>query len=911
MRFFRSLPVVLLPLVTTMLAVFPVRAQGTAGEVRVYDTVTGSFAPLTAVAMSSPSRWKAVDTAAGPHAFAGDAVIMTDKIATVFRKNSAGAEAYARTATGWVRYASLIPKGEQIAKSVDTLTALKSGKDEAVLEAVYKTGGTEALSVRFQMRSASGSLEVLPLKNASHLLLEASARYAVLPSTTGAGLLVDPMSIKTPETRVSGERWILHMIEQGDAIVLCEWGGEETGVTAKVGGPEDARVILSSEIPLPKEGVRASGLLLKGAWREKQVAGAAGVQQTHVLWRWPEPAPWAEASADAQAPGAAARTKLAEFEAQADAVAGGGTVPFAVLLDSGAVSDAPLSSEAMAGFRKWTKVEADDTAHTFAGDAVVMNDKIAVAVRKNGTGAELYSREGNTFRPQATVSPSTNGAVQKLASLKIESNADDAVILNAAYATADGGTAGIRYEVNMGQVFLKTQPMDGTAKAVVKAPSRYAVLPDFFADDIIIDARGLPSDHAELPSENFLLHMTDGGNAIVITVWDNREQEVGVAVSGTGNQRQIAATEVAYGEKGAVWVAILAGQGVWHEREIGLDEKDRILPLNWRTPYPAIWRVDFTRSDRLTDSWEMLSETGPGKFKKHGLFTESEDSWTIQDWWGSGARTRIASGLGRFQYPCWVDLNGQGFLQPLKEGIEFKGPAVLYPINRLAATPLEKHTLVDVVRATLGVGPCQYILDLEGQQEQAAGWPTCTVQDVLDEIYEKNQQAAQREEVKQALKNVVDFITMIRHRIDAYEKFGKDMQAYLSDAQTKDAAHAAFFGEMLEIVKEIDAHIAASKDKIKSIEVAQKLADDFRAQVLNDDSSGAVEKCKSFTSQWVEIGGAQDELVAECRKVVKVLRQRAGMALAQDESLGTAVGHIREQTQNMLRAPVNYEAARH
>ncbi|MCC6487858.1 MAG: hypothetical protein IT364_10195 [Candidatus Hydrogenedentes bacterium] len=907
MRFLRSLPIVILPLLAAVLGVFPAQAQGSAEGVRVFDTVTGSFAPLTAVAMSSPSRWKVVDTAGGSHTFAGDAVIMTDKNAAVFRKNSGGAETYARSATGWVRYASLVPKGEQIAKSVNALSAVKTGKDEAVLEAVYKTAGTETLTVRFQMRGASGVLEVLPVKGADRVLLDASARYAVLPSTSGAGLLVDPMSIKTPETQVDGERWVLHMIEQGDVIAMCEWSGEETSITAKAGGPEDARVVLSSEVPLTKEGVRASGLLLKGAWREKQVAGAGGVQQTHVLWRWPEPAPWA----DTQAPGEAGRTKLAEFEAQADAVAGGGAVPFAVLLDTGAASDAEISSEAMAGFRKWSKVEADDTAHAFTGDAVIMNDKIAMAVRKNGTGAELYSREGNTFRPQATVSPSAGGAVQKLALLKIESNADDTVVLNATYATADSGTAGIRYEVNMGQVFVKTQPMEGTAKAVVKAPSRYAVLPDFFADDIIIDARGLPSDHAELPSENFLLHMTDKGNAIVITVWDNREQEVGVTLSGVSNQRQIAATEIAYGEKGAVWVALLAGQGVWHDREIGLEEKDRILPLNWRTPYPAIWRVDVTRSDRLTDSWEMLSETAKGKFKKHGLFTESEDSWTIQDWWGSGERTRIASGLGRFKYPCWVDLNGQGFLQPLKEGIEFKGPAVLYPINRLAATPLEKHTLVDVVRATLGVGPCQYILDLEGQQEQAAGWPTCTVQDVLDEIYEKNQQAAQRAEVQQALKNVVDFITIIRHRIDAYEQFGKDMQAYLADAQAKDAAHAAFFGEMLAVVKEIDTHIAASKDKIQSIEVAQKLADDFRAQVLNDDSAGAFEKCKSFTAQWVEIGGAQDELVAECRKVVKILRQRAGMALAQDEGLATVVGHIREQTQNMLRAPVNYEAARH
>ena len=40
---------------------------------------------------------------------------------------------------------------------------------------------------------------------------------------------------------------------------------------------------------------------------------------------------------------------------------------------------------------------------------------------------------------------------------------------------------------------------------------------------------------------------------------------------------------------------------------------------------------------------------------------------------------------------------------------------MIYPINRCRETPLEEFTVVDVVRATLGVGPCEYILDVEGQ----------------------------------------------------------------------------------------------------------------------------------------------------------------------------------------------------
>ena len=62
-----------------------------------------------------------------------------------------------------------------------------------------------------------------------------------------------------------------------------------------------------------------------------------------------------------------------------------------------------------------------------------------------------------------------------------------------------------------------------------------------------------------------------------------------------------------------------------------------------------------------------------------------------------------------------------------------------------------------------------------------------------------------------------------------------------------------------------------------------------------------------FTS----IGGAQDELVASCRMIVKTLRQRAGMAVASDPELKEIAAKIRDRTQAMLRNPTAYEAPRH
>ena len=94
---------------------------------------------------------------------------------------------------------------------------------------------------------------------------------------------------------------------------------------------------------------------------------------------------------------------------------------------------------------------------------------------------------------------------------------------------------------------------------------------------------------------------------------------------------------------------------------------------------------------------------------------------------------------------------------------------------------LFRSTPVDIVRNTLGVGPCQYLLDVEGQKQEHVGRATCHVRSLLNEIYGAGQQKAKRKEIESYLGDALDFVTHIRNRVLAYQSFGHELRKYLAE----------------------------------------------------------------------------------------------------------------------------------
>ncbi|MCX5671506.1 MAG: hypothetical protein NTU94_09340, partial [Planctomycetota bacterium] len=177
------------------------------------------------------------------------------------------------------------------------------------------------------------------------------------------------------------------------------------------------------------------------------------------------------------------------------------------IFDTGTSAAAPLSGQAIAAKAGWTQVPEDKTAHKFKGDAVLANDRLTAVFRQGGPGVELYvgGAQGPVLR--TVLAPMTDKAAARLASVAVAKNAAGEAALDAAFKSPGGKDATVRFELQPGQVFIRTEARGGAGRLRVEAPCRFAVLPDFFADDIAVDAAELPAARAELPSENFLLHL--------------------------------------------------------------------------------------------------------------------------------------------------------------------------------------------------------------------------------------------------------------------------------------------------------------------------------------------------------------------------------------------------------------------
>ena len=98
---------------------------------------------------------------------------------------------------------------------------------------------------------------------------------------------------------------------------------------------------------------------------------------------------------------------------------------------------------------------------------------------------------------------------------------------------------------------------------------------------------------------------------------------------------------------------------------------------------------------------------------------------------------------------------------------------------------------------------------------------------------------------------------------------------------------------------------------IATPEYATKLVEEFRATLLDYEGDDALAKCQKLTAGFTQIGGHQDHLVGECRVAVKMLRQKAALAMAVDPRTAVVAKEIRRRTQAMLRNPTSYEAPRH
>jgi len=577
--------------------------------------------------------------------------------------------------------------------------------------------------------------------------------------------------------------------------------------------------------------------------------------------------------------------------------------------DTGRASTEPFTSAQIAARTGWAAVAEPSPA--LKGDAVVTNGPLTVVFRRQNGTIDLYAP--TVPRARLALETSTGERAASFHAVSVAEIGKGGAAVEVAGKTAKGASVAARFRLKRGDVALEAQPGAGAARLRLECPTRFVVLPDFFADDIVVDAASIPGTASELPSESFLLHLAGTGDALVMAVFENREQDVRIELEGQGPARRITASLIEFGAGKKAWVAVLAEPRIWHSVDVRTEDAQKVMPLDWTMPFVASWRCDMTRPNGLADSWDML------------LQHKKNQEYVKPAWFGGPAETvndatrrRFTEVLGFFPYPVWSDPERRGFLQPLQietrtkfvPTLSYRGPAVIFPFNRVPETPPDRFTVVDVARNALGVGPCEYILDVEGQKQEYKGVATCPTRDTLIDIWKKGEQKKRREEVLKLLDGTLVFVTHIRNRIAAYVEFGRQLRAYLAEQKKAHPELAGPIDELDRIALEIDGRFEERKEKIRTPEEVVRMNEDFRKTLLDDASAAAQERVKAYGDALTRIGGNQDKLVSECRWVVRTLRQQAALMLTREPRLAAVAGEIRARTQAALKNPSMHKRAR-
>ena len=552
--------------------------------------------------------------------------------------------------------------------------------------------------------------------------------------------------------------------------------------------------------------------------------------------------------------------------------------PFTRLFDTDVVSAQAVAVDTVAKRAGWTLVPEDTVDHPFSGDAVLLNDKLAVVLRKLGRGAEVYSKTVGGLKHRATVGY-VNPSLSKLPSLealKIIENNSGAVMVEVSFKGASPSS--LRFRLTTGEAILEIRPGESVGYVNVESKTRYVVVPDYFGDDAVFGASAPPSQRGSrreealtdargkeslltsaattvmgtnkvyLPAENLCLHLLDGGDAIMMAVWKSSQQDVTLSSDGPGQDFGSCASAIQCLKGKSVWLAFLEGQDLWHAGN-GRAKDD------WQPPFSAKWRYCLLSENSLAESWtsEKPDGTRPG-------------------------RTADFS-------PLPPD-------QPTVKRTEVRAPnasLLVYPIDRSAATPLTVTCPTDVMRNTLGVGPCQYILACEGLAAQGDPTPNA-VMNWVEKLFEQKKEQKMADDIEERLELMSQHVAQARTRIHGYAAFSGQIRKLFTNPEVS--------APFLPVADDLDRSIAIGLSSATSPERATQLAHDVAALIGKENSLAA---CQRLGEQLRSIGAAQDRSLAKCRMAVRRLLAESKTVVARQPSLSSLASEIQRLAEQKLQ----------
>jgi len=614
------------------------------------------------------------------------------------------------------------------------------------------------------------------------------------------------------------------------------------------------------------------------------------------------------------------------------------------LFDTVTSYESPLSSYQIKNKRDWKPI----TDESISGDLCVENNRIAVILRKNSLGPEVYYKIGARTIKAVTLYPVGLGddPVIGVESFKVISRDKTHVFLDVLFRTESEKTASLECVIREGQATIEIRQGKDARKIIMQAESKYTVMPDLFANDLVIDPQRIRSDRLYLPGDNhLLLQMIDDGDAIIVCNWLSSDGEIVLVLSDDDGKKLITETIISFqgspfrntSRNGApqnnskIWITLMARKGVWYRSHTSRFNIYKHTQLDWAVPFPAYWRINYRRTDSrafgLTDSFWNAETRDGGTFKLVPDLLEMDivngryiiagpqekkrmvrrsviNQYTGSGWW---------TYRGWFIQPFCINRNSAFIKIPKFSGrraIRYGGPIVIYPLLRVDTAHADTETVEDVLHNTFGPEYLSILdlADLNKRPEEDRFPPTCTTTEYCEKIFERNEEIRRKDQIVAILVQMNLFVEYNRQRLQEYLDWEEEMQALYQESHQANPNLAEAVKVTRRITRRIHQEFLRSRGKIKTPEHASSLSAKI-VNLINHNSPSKVRMFKQICRRIRSIGDAQDELLGEYRNIVGTTRQKVSLLHTQetDPDVRKFLRLILAQTQKILRVRYDME----
>lgn len=581
-----------------------------------------------------------------------------------------------------------------------------------------------------------------------------------------------------------------------------------------------------------------------------------------------------------------------------------------------------------------------------ASAAEVKNENLCVSA-KDGDGAVVLKSAGG-----ASVEIAVLAAGEKAVKF-------DKVKVSGETMVVSGGGVEASFVLEPVARAVQVKPGKGTVSVDVRTKAKFAVLPDFFADDVIYDPVQFTGDRIPVPAENFLLQFPGGGNAIVMCIWpgpgktaggvanastaeNQDEQKVDLLLAGRGPERVVSAGRIEFAGR-PVFVGIVENKGLWHVENVRSWLGQKPGTIGWKRPFEAKWRGDFIVADgEATADWQSKSQSFPfeGSYRRN----ETIERGTVD------APLKWIASIKQFIYPCWFvedetrlcmysDLKERNKALNINESEKYAAKqsakdgkvhtpkpevfptniyekVLIYALDRATNTPLAVFTPVDVMRATLGQGPCEYVLDLEGVKPSPAGgkrellagatcplwmdhvfYVMCKMKKRADGTYEPLEPKL-KERLLQALDDMRTFVHAVHDRLRGYREFGREMEKFCEEEAKRTPKVKPVAEKVLTITRTMNKDVA--QIKLDGPDAGDNKWDKEIQTIIDaakEERYDSVGKAGAIR----DLGDYQDNMMSRCRRYVKGIRHEVSLIDASDDEIRRFATAVRERSHSILR----------